>query len=475
MTFDSEESTFSPSRLLLDNWLQSQLPASLIRILKNISPLNTAKGCIVASPSTSNPDYFYHWVRDSALTMSLISRLYEAGVAQQSKTRKTQYLEDLIWDYAHFSRQNQLTENRSGGLGEPKFNVDGSAFNGDWGRPQNDGPALRAATLIHFAKTYLSHNGSIEIVKSRLYHPSLPANSVIKADLEYISHNWETYSFELWEEVSALSHFYTLSMQLVALQLGTDFALMLNDPGAAKFYNEVAQKIGKVLWKKHLNPNSKYIQASVDVNGGFPKKYSNLDVSVLLAANHYHVFNPNSQDVDPCSNATIETALELARRMKKLYPINLKNSDDKSLHIVPIAPAIGRYTEDEYDGISGNSKGNPWILATASYSELMYICVSKWSELSELPSEAIVFANEMSKIVNGKIGNNGDLNEIFELADAFLQRIRYHTLDDKNLSEQIDRISGNMRGAIELTWSHASLVTASWQRNIAHLKIKNMK
>lgn len=28
----------------------------------------------------------------------------------------------------------------TGGLGEPKFNVDESAFTGAWGRPQRDGP-----------------------------------------------------------------------------------------------------------------------------------------------------------------------------------------------------------------------------------------------------------------------------------------------------------------------------------------------
>jgi glucoamylase len=31
----------------------------------------------------------------------------------------------------------------TGGLGEPKFNIDGTAFTGSWGRPQRDGPALR--------------------------------------------------------------------------------------------------------------------------------------------------------------------------------------------------------------------------------------------------------------------------------------------------------------------------------------------
>lgn len=36
------------------------------------------------------------------------------------------------------------------GLGEPKFNVNASAFTGSWGRPQRDGPALRATAMIAY-------------------------------------------------------------------------------------------------------------------------------------------------------------------------------------------------------------------------------------------------------------------------------------------------------------------------------------
>lgn len=39
----------------------------------------------------------------------------------------------------------------TGGLGEPKFNVNETAFTGPWGRPQRDGPALRATALIAYA------------------------------------------------------------------------------------------------------------------------------------------------------------------------------------------------------------------------------------------------------------------------------------------------------------------------------------
>ena len=40
----------------------------------------------------------------------------------------------------------------TGGLGEPKFNVDETAFTGAWGRPQRDGPALRYGVSLMEAK-----------------------------------------------------------------------------------------------------------------------------------------------------------------------------------------------------------------------------------------------------------------------------------------------------------------------------------
>ena len=63
-------------------------------------------------------------------------------------------LESHIRDYIGASAVIQGRSNPSGslsdgtGLGEPKFNVDETAFTGSWGRPQRDGPALRATTLI---------------------------------------------------------------------------------------------------------------------------------------------------------------------------------------------------------------------------------------------------------------------------------------------------------------------------------------
>ena len=38
------------------------------------------------------------------------------------------------------------------GLGEPKFHANETAFTDSWGRPQRDGPPLRATALISFGQ-----------------------------------------------------------------------------------------------------------------------------------------------------------------------------------------------------------------------------------------------------------------------------------------------------------------------------------
>lgn len=45
--------------------------------------------------------------------------------------------------------------NDGGGLGEPKFRVNETAFTESWGRPQRDGPALRATAMIAFGEWLL--------------------------------------------------------------------------------------------------------------------------------------------------------------------------------------------------------------------------------------------------------------------------------------------------------------------------------
>lgn len=49
-------------------------------------------------------------------------------------------------------------------------------------------------------------------------------------------------------------------------------------------------------------------------------------------------------------------------------------------------------------------------------------------------------------------------------AEAFMRRIKFHKPADGRFAEEYDRTSGEARGAEDLTWSYASIITASLAR-----------
>lgn len=64
------------------------------------------------------------------------------------------------------------------GLAEPKFHVNMTAFTGEWGRPQLDGPALRFSAMATWAK-YLIQNGRNATVRDYLW-------PLMEKDLQHI-------------------------------------------------------------------------------------------------------------------------------------------------------------------------------------------------------------------------------------------------------------------------------------------------
>lgn len=158
------------------SWIKEQYKTSLKSIVINISLPGTLNGTLIASPSKSSPDYYYMWIRDAGLVMrSLVDEEIE--------------VERFFNDYAKVSILHQQPD-LPAGFGEPKFHVNGSVFKGSWGRPQNDGPALRLLAFYSFCERFGYHQD--------WYTPELPAKSLLKADLEYVAHNWRFGNFDLW-------------------------------------------------------------------------------------------------------------------------------------------------------------------------------------------------------------------------------------------------------------------------------------
>jgi glucoamylase len=83
-------------------------------------------------------------------------------------------LQSIIEDYLHAQAVIQTIINPSGslytgaGLGEPKFNINVTAFKGSWGRPQRDGPALRAIALMNYIN-WLTQNGKTSEAKNVIW------------------------------------------------------------------------------------------------------------------------------------------------------------------------------------------------------------------------------------------------------------------------------------------------------------------
>ncbi|MCO4753492.1 MAG: glycoside hydrolase family 15 protein [Bacteriovoracaceae bacterium] len=411
---------------------------SLELLLNNIHPSGTEKGVVVASPSKSQPNYFYHWVRDAALVMSTI---FDVMVVEQDPIKKNQ-LKSLMYDFVARVQSNQQASGFFN-LGEPKYHVDGRPFTGPWGRPQHDGPALRAVTLIKFAN-YLIDEGQEQWVRENLYTPELPALSPIKMDLEYTAIYFNSHGFDYWEEVMGL-HFSTAMAQRRALLSGAKLARRLGDNGAADFYEIKAQKVSKLI-ETFWNPNKGHIESTLNQTRGVYK--SQLDVSVILGVHH----GDNGDGFFGVEDSRVmATAVKIEESFKQIYSIN-KSQDH-------LGTAIGRYPEDTYDGYRTDRLGNPWFLATFAMGEYYLRLEKRLRNSSSVNIQDVCHRLQLS----GCDSKDKLLSKLRNKALGFFKRADYHADDNGHMDEQMSRFNGFMMGARDLTWSYAAHISAALQ------------
>lgn len=451
----------------LDEWLDQHYAHCSEMLTKAVSPPGGAAGSVMASPSKENPEYFRHWVRDAALSIKVLLIELDRAIANDDRHSGLEVVRKIL-DFVDFSRQLQLTPNRSGnaatgGLGEPLFEITGAAFNKGWGRPQNDGPALRAITLIELAPR-LEKMGFSDIISRKLYRAEMPAHTVIKADLEYVSYHWKEMSVDLWEEVRG-HHFYTRLTQWKALEMGAKFARMHGDSGAADWYAQQAQSIAESL-AAFWNPEKRILRVTLEPTGGDKGKISELDIAILLAVLHtdpqaglYPVDHPH----------VISTVEALESAFGRAYFINQRRTDWDGAEM---EPGTGRYTEDTYDGYTIDAKGNPWFLSTHAMAEYYFQFAKKIlrQQTIELTPENLSFySNFLDKNAPLRVGQKIDAQDprfqsivagFREKGLRFLRRSRFHTAKDGSQSEQFNRDTGYMQGAEHLTWSYASFIEA---------------
>jgi glucoamylase len=317
----------------LTSWLASESPIALQGVLNNIGSSGpkaqgARSGIVVASPSKSNPDYFYTWTRDSALTFKALVDQFLAGTAASAglETKIQDYISAQAALQGAFSRSGGLC---SGGLGEPKFNVDITAFTGDWGRPQRDGPALRATAMVAYAR-YLISKGQTATVNSIIW-------PIVQNDLSYVTQYWNQTTFDLWEEVNSQS-FFTTGVQYRSLVEGSALASQLGT--SCPNCNSQAPLLLCFLQSYWTGS-----YALSNTGGGRSGKDAN---SILTSI---HLFDPaatcDSTTFQPCSDKALANHKVVTDSFRSIYSIN--NGIAQGVGV-----AVGRYPEDSYYG------GNPW-------------------------------------------------------------------------------------------------------------------
>src|SRR5580658_1437904 len=233
----------------LEQWIDRQYRHSAEAMLRSVSAVHLVKdrpgfghrirakkGSVIASPILGaydpDPDYFFHWFRDSAVVIDALRLLHEDGtlgpLALTHFADFVQFSLDLnrldgrtlvtsnAWRsrvapaFEQFVRPEADLAGAHGDaiVGETRVNPDGTIDISRWGRPQNDGPPLRALSLLRWL-----HSARLSPELQR------QAASLLRADLEYTAAHWRDACYDIWEEEKGW-HYYTLCVSACALEQG---------------------------------------------------------------------------------------------------------------------------------------------------------------------------------------------------------------------------------------------------------------
>lgn len=376
-----------------------------------------AAGSVLASVRMGDwnpePDYFHHWVRDSAIVL----RAVPLAIAADPGARR--FWLGFVDDFIGFSRRisdpgrkgpgvNPLRASAlpshmqflrpdaelagltgSAWLEEPRCAADGSPDLERWSRPQDDGPALRALALM--------------AVLAALPEVAGPeAEALIARDLAHVLAVAGRPCIGPWEEAPARRTTFTLLVQWDALERGGsgDGAMRAAADRLAVLI-EAAGDAATGGWRESLEAGAGQVDSSTIL-------------AILMAERGQGPFALTAP-------RTLATVAALERDFTGLYPINRARS----------APAIGRWAGDGYCG------GNPWYPVTLGLAELHY-------RIAQQSLDAAAFAK----------------------AEAWLALIaEVAPRPPGPLPEQFDRSSGAPASCLDLTWSAAAFLGAAAARD----------
>ena len=408
-----------------------------------------------------DPDYFFHWFRDSAIIIDALRVAQAEGFEKQTAVerfrefvdfsqtlrkldgreliRHTRFREEVQPSFLQYVRPDDELAAVFGGavLAEARVNPDRTLDFTRWARPQNDGPALQVLTLTRWRNAQLEVDDTLQAAMHEL----------VIGDLDFIQAHATERSFDIWEEESGC-HYYTKLVQAEALVRGAEWLAEKGEARRAATCRSAADAFISNL-AAYWSAGDGYYRSRTGVVGGVPEK--TLDIAVILGVLHAGRAKQAHSVLDPKAQATL-TALE--DLFDAEYPINQQRPAERG-------PAMGRYGKDAYYG------GNPWYLATLAAAEFYFRMAIALRSGAGMPvtSENARFRE--------RLGGESPAQAAFMRGDLFMRTVQAYTPRSGDLSEQFDRVTGAQTSAKHLAWSYAAFITAAASRRQAAQAIRD--
>jgi len=436
----------------LELWLGREYGHAATSMLRSVSAVGLEKqrpgfgqtvrpvaGSIVASPVLASwdpdPDYFFHWFRDSAVVIDAVRVLYEAGhLGGEALTHFADFVrfslslqaldgralvESPHWrlnvapEFVQYLRGDDLLLASGDAVyADARVNPDGTLDISRWSRPQHDGAPLRALAVRRWLRTLEHRTSRTAIVSDETL---ADAERLLRTDLALTAVHWREPSLDIWEEELG-HHYYTLRVSAAALRDGSDWLLALGEATEAVALRAEALAIREKLDGYWL-PLESYYRSRVMPPGAASTKM--LDIAVILAAVHAGA----GEDVHSVRDARMHATLAaLERLFDRLYPINRQRVGTRG-------PAMGRYEGDVY------FSGGAYYFSTLGAAEFCFMAAG------------------------ARAHDSGERQAWIARGDAFLETVRAFTPASGDLSEQFDQRSGEQTSAKHLAWSYAAFIS----------------
>lgn len=468
----------------LHHWMEAEMNFASVGIRKSVSATDLVMnrdsfgqvivpkpGSIVAAPATDlsggDPDYFFHWLRDSSLVMDALRVLHRRGrmpdlarafgdfvafslslnaLNGPARLKQGDIREGVSPDFLTYVRTEDDLMSVVGDapLGEVRFNPDGTLDIIRWSRPQNDGPALRALMTLRHFRLGEAFSGQA-------------AADLASGDLDFIERQWREPCYDLWEEERG-HHYYTRLVQMAALDAGAKWMAERGESRRANSFRLAANEIAENL-AEHWAPGQRFYLSRLGDDPTDPRQC--LDASIILAAIHADREGGAHSVLDPRMQSTVE-------KLEALFKAEYHNTGDAIDDTR--GPAMGRYADDAY------APGAAWYITTSAAAEFHYRVADRLAKGHRLTCTA-ENASFLTRILgiepspgplpSSILGEKTLIHAFVKRGDAFMATMRDFTPASGELSEQFDPSSGRQKSAKNLAWSYAAFITACDARDEA--------